>query len=388
MITNTENSTPDVRLEPNWQFVGRTDARSLISTPALIVDIDVLDKNIASMALLVRQSNISLRPHAKCHKSLAIARRQIAEGAIGLCCASVGEAEVMLEGGITNLLITSPVVSETKIAKLCELARYTPELGVIVDNRDNIKTLSDAAQAANVTLNILIDVDIGMQRTGVKDAHTALVLARLIGGAPGLKFGGIQCYAGHLQHIPVFAEREQACIAMVAMIQEIKTLLSAESMAPQIISGGGTGTFDIDCALQIFTELQVGSYIFMDAQYNQVWEAEGLKPPFANALFVQATVISCNRDGVVTIDAGLKHFAVDGGVPIPAQGVVPGASYRYAGDEYGIVELPPCTDTLPLASRIEFLVPHCDPTVNLYNSIHCFSGETLVDIWPISARGR
>lgn len=374
-------------LGPNAQFIGQSAARSKLNTPALILDIDILDRNILKMANFVRTADILLRPHAKCHKTVSIAKRQIAAGAIGLCCANIGEAEVMTAGGISDLLITSPLVTSVKIGRLCALAQRNPDIKVVVDNLENVKTLSKAAINADVTLNILVDIDPGMQRTGVSDNTASLAMAQLVEVQLNLIFCGLQCYAGHLQHVGNFSERQRENLKIMEKIAAIRDILTAEGLAPQIISGGGTGTYDIDGSQQVFTELQAGSYIFMDSQYNDVWQKNGITPPFETALFVQTSVISTNKSNAVTTDAGLKHFSMDGGQPVPVKGVAPDVQYDYAGDEFGVVQLSSEEEKLPLAARIECIVPHCDPTVNLYNVIHCFSGETLVDIWPISARG-
>ena len=381
------NLSGEIPLGPNAQFIGQDDARSNLNTPALILDIDCLDRNISLMAKLTKNANIALRPHAKCHKTVQIAKRQIMEGAVGVCCANIGEAEIMVEGGIHDILITSPLASLPKIKRLCDLAQHTDKAKIVVDNLENVRALSQGAYDHGVTLQILVDIDAGMHRTGVSDSENILIMAQLINSLPNIEFFGLQCYAGHLQHIGTFEERRVESEAIAAKVAAIRDLLIAEGITPQVISGGGTGTHDIDAALQVFTELQAGSYIFMDSQYNNVWENDGIAAPFETALFVQSTVISTNNFGAVTTDAGLKHYAVDGGAPIPIKGVPSGALYQYAGDEFGIIQLASEDDDLPLSSHIECIVPHCDPTVNLYNVIHCFSGDTLVDIWPIAARG-
>jgi D-serine deaminase-like pyridoxal phosphate-dependent protein len=312
---------------------------------------------------------------------------QLDAGAIGLCCANIGEAEVMAHAGISDLLITSPLVTEAKIDRLCALVQQYSDIKVVVDNPENAQALSFAAVEASVALRVLVDVDPGLQRTGVSSHAAVIGLAKTISSLPNLQFMGLQCYCGHAQHVGDHEKRHELSHEAFDKLATIRHALTEEGLEPSIISGGGTGTHDIDAEAQVLTELQAGSYIFMDSQYNKVWSNERTLPPFESSLFVQTTVISSNQPGIATTDAGLKQFAVDGGEPVPVKGAPTGSTYHYFGDEFGRIELPNTSDSLILGARIECIVPHCDPTVNLYNVIHCFRGDTLIDIWPIDARG-
>ena len=376
------------RLDPvNARLVGLRGGRALLSTPALILDIDRLDANIETMASLCASFGVNIRPHAKCHKSVNIARLQVAAGAVGVCCATIGEAEVMAAHGITNILITSPMVTQDKIARACAMQLAGAQLCLVVDNPANAREISSACMSAEVCLDILVDVDPGMGRTGVTGQKAAINLARLIEELPSLSYRGLQCYAGHIQHIEPHEERETLALQNLGALKVLCEELRLVGLAPEVVSGAGTGSFEIDGVTGVFTEIQAGSYVFMDKQYNRVLgETGGDGPIFYNSLFVQATVISNNYQEFVTCDAGLKHFAVDGGVPILADPSKSDITYIYCGDDHGRIIMP-SGPQFQLGERVEFIVPHCDPNVNLYNHIHCVRGDMLVDIWAVDARG-
>lgn len=377
----------EIKPEPNAALIGDPGSRQRLATPALIVDLDILEENIARMAGFCEAQSISLRPHAKSHKCIEICRRQIAAGAVGICCATLGEAEIMAAGGIANILITSPVAGSAKIGRLVAMNASIPDLIAVSDHADNVSALNAAAAAAGAPLNLLVDLDIGQQRTGVTSVEAAVELARQIDAAPFLEFAGIQAYGGHLQHIPDYAARAAAAEEASTRLRDVIEALEAAGLEPTIVTGAGTGTFEIDTRRGLYNELQAGSYVFMDVEYadEALWSDGG--PLFDAGLYVQTTVISANRPGQVTTDAGLKAFATDGPLPTIAQGAPAGAAYKFTGDEFGCVTLPPGED-LALGSVVECVVPHCDPTVNLYDHYHCVRGDTLVEIWPIDARGK
>lgn len=378
---------PAADLGPNQFLIGCADARSRLNTPALILDLDSLESNIAMLADFARGANVRLRPHAKCHKSIEIAGLQLAAGAIGLCCSTITEAEVLADAGIRGILITSPLTTAQKIARLLRLVRAGGEPpSVVVDHPANVAQLAEAARAQGLRLPVLVDIDPGMHRTGVATAEDCVRLVADCAGRPELSFEGVQCYAGLGQHIVGLGARREYAEAMLARLRDVCERLRAAGHAPAIISGSGTGAFALDVDAGLLTELQCGSYVFMDNQYCAL-EYAGEQPRFARSLFVQAAVVSANHAGFVTVDAGLKHFAVDGGAPVVTRGAVHDAQFFYMGDEHGRVAVAGGQPCPPLGSRIEFGVPHCDPTVNLYNHYHCFRGETLVDIWPVDARG-
>lgn len=338
------------------------------------------------MAAHCRSVGLQLRPHAKTHKSVRIARMQLDAGAVGVCCATIGEAEVMVRAGIAGVLVTSPVVQATNVERLVRLASPAPDLMAVVDNPGNVLAIAREATDAATRIHLLVDVDLGSARTGVAGAGDAVALAGLIRDTPGVRFAGLQAYAGHLQHVEAFASRSDLAAAQVAHLSDILRLLALEGMGASIVSGGGTGTHDIDHRGGVFTELQAGSYTVMDVEYGDV-ELRASSSPFSPALFVRTTVISNNAQGMVTTDAGLKRFATDGPRPRIALGAPPGSTYGFSGDEHGCVVFADSSGTLAIGSAVECIVPHCDPTVNLYDHYHCVRGDDLVDIWPVDARG-
>jgi D-serine deaminase-like pyridoxal phosphate-dependent protein len=326
---------------------------------------------------------VALRPHAKTHKSVEIARRQIAAGAVGVCCAKLGEAEALADGGIENILITSPVVGPAGVARLTALAARCHGLMAAVDHPDAVAALA----ATGASLRLLVDIDPGIHRTGVANADAAVELAGAIAAAKHLSFAGVQFYCGAQQHIEDFAARREAIEERTAYLAKVVHHLTQAGLTPDIISGGGTGSHAIDGELGVFTELQVGSYVFMDRQYADC-DLAGGAPPFETALVIDARVISANHAALVTVDAGFKAFATEAGAPPILKGAAPGSAYHFMGDEHGCV-IPPRGETPPaLGEVVTFVAPHCDPTVNLYEAYHVVRGDTLTAIWAIEGRGR
>lgn len=376
-------------LGPNEALIGRRGSRFALDTPALLVDLDALERNISAMAAHARAVGVALRPHAKTHKSVRIAGMQMAAGALGICCATLGEAEAMVAGGIPGVHITSPQVTPVKIARLTALnARAEHGLSVVVDHPDNLAALDRAAQAARRPLAVLVDFSAGHGRTGCADEQDLMRLARAAVAAEGLVFRGIQSYSGNLQHIPERAQRRARALAQLEQLGGMVRRLADAGLSVPIVSGAGTGTFDIDPEARLFTELQVGSYIFMDVDYLRALADGRNAPPFETALFVATAVVSVNAPGYVTCDGGLKCFATDGPAPEPVRGAPPGSRYEFFGDEHGKLVLPPGAARPPLGAMIECVTPHCDPTVNLHDFYHLVRGDTLVDIWPVDARGK
>ncbi|MGH6872859.1 MAG: DSD1 family PLP-dependent enzyme [Rhizomicrobium sp.] len=369
----------------NADLIGVAGGRAKLATPALVIDLDAMERNIAAMAAHAKTRGIALRPHAKTHKSAEIAKLQTGAGALGVCCAKLGEAEALADAGVGSILITSPVVTERGIARLVALNARIPGLMAVCDDLAVAKRLAEAA--AGKPLRILVDIDPGMSRTGIRHA-LAPALVRFVAQSNTLEYAGLQCYAGNVQHMEEPKERREKSLAAMAELGALREALAGEGLAPKIVSGGGTGTFDIDPDARVLTELQVGSYVFMDKQYNEVWEKPGDRVPFETALFVQTTVISANRDGLATTDAGFKSFATDAGTPAIASGAPEGASYFFFGDEQGGIVYDPSKGRLAPGDVVTCVVPHCDPTVNLYDCYHVMRGDTLSFIWPIEARGK
>ena len=366
-------------------LTGQPGSRAALNTPVLILDLDALERNIALMAARAARDGIAMRPHAKTHKSADIARRQLDAGAIGICCAKLGEAEALAANSITGLHLTSPVVSKPAIARLAALAAAHPDISVVVDHPANVERLGEAMRSTSRALDVIIDIDPGFHRTGVADADAAVRLAHAIADLPGLRYRGVQFYCGADQHIADYAQRAEAIRERTAYLSDVIDKLTAAGFPPAIVTGSGTGSHEIDLELGVFTELQVGSYIFMDRQYAECDLTTLGMPALEHSLFIDSTVVSANTAGLVTVDAGFKAMATDGGLPTIANGAPPQTRFAFMGDEQGALigsELP------PLGARVSLIVPHCDPTVNLYDSFHVVRQDTLVDIWPITARGR
>jgi D-serine deaminase-like pyridoxal phosphate-dependent protein len=353
-----------------------------------MVEREALDTNIALMAAHCVRAGLALRPHLKTHKCSRIARLQLAAGATGLCVAKLGEAEAMVDTGLGNILITSPIVSSPMVARLVALAERGQGIIGVVDTAEAGEALSAAARRRGITLSMLVDLDIGLHRTGVPP-EGALALGQRLAGLSGLRMRGLQAYAGHLMHIEDAALRRERSLAGLAKLREVRDQFASAGLATEILTGGGTGTFDIDPEARVLTELQAGSYVFMDRQYQEVRLANGAEWPFRPSLFVVARVVSAHHDGHVTIDAGFKAVATDAGLPVVAAGAPKDASYFFFGDEQGGIALAPNAGERPRAGDIvRLLVPHCDPTVNLYDALHVFEAGRLAEIWPIEARGR
>jgi len=371
-------------------LVGQQGSREQLNTPVLVVDRAALGANIATMAAFAASKGLKLRPHAKTHKSADIARLQLEAGAVGLCCAKIGEAEALAAQGVTGgLLITSPVVSAPAIARLAALNLTTEGLKVVVDHPDNVAALGAAAGATGKPLEVLIDLDPGIHRTGVASPQAAVSLFEAIKGEAGLSYAGLQCYCGVQQHIEAFDVRKTALEDRGAYIREVIDALTTAGGAPAIVSGSGTGSHRIDAELGLFTELQVGSYVFMDDQYlacDLAGDGAGASP-YQRSLFIDARVVSANSPGMVTVDAGFKAMSTDADPPQVVAGAPEGSRYFFMGDEHGA--LVPSSGSPPsLGARVTLAAPHCDPTVNLYDAYHVVDGDTLVAIWPVTARGR
>lgn len=356
--------------------------RADLPTPALVLLEAALARNIATMAAFAAARGIALRPHAKTHKSSEIGRRQIAAGAAGLCCAKLGEAEALAADGIAGLHLTSPVVAAGPIKRLVALNKWSAGLSVVADHPDNVRAL-DAANAGGRPLAVLVDVDPGNHRTGVASPEAAVALAAAIDAAANLTLAGVQYYCGSQQHIQSFAERRAAIVERTDYLRTVLAALRAEGHSVTLVTGGGTGTYLIDAELGVLTELQTGSYIFLDREYGDCELAPGDAPVFEPALFLDATVISANAAGMVTVDAGLKALSTDAGPPV----VKGGGRYVFMGDEHGAVIAQ--GGPLPgLGQRVTLQPGHCDPTVNLHDAYHVVEGEMVVELWPVTARGR
>lgn len=367
-------------------LIGQQGSRLRLNTPVLIIDRDALQRNIEAMAAFARANGLALRPHAKTHKSVEIAKLQLAAGAAGVCCAKLGEAETLAAGGVEDILITSPVVTPQAIERLLRLHGRVKRLSVVTDNPANVDAFVAAASPGSKPLDLLVDVDPGIRRTGVADAEAAVALARQISKTPSLRFAGVQYYCGVQQHIESYADRRAAIAERTAYLETVLSALRGAGCAPAVVTGGGTGTHRIDAELGVLTELQAGSYVFMDKQYNDC-DLDGRgAAAFETALFVDAHVISANSSSMATIDAGFKALSTDGGAPVVVAGAPAGATFVFMGDEHGA--LIAADHRFRIGDHVSLAVPHCDPTVNLYDAYHVVRDDVLINIWPVSARGR
>jgi len=353
-----------------------------VDTPALLVDLAAFERNIARMANAVRGSGVRLRPHAKSHKCPEIALRQIAAGAVGVCCQKVSEAEAMAEGGVADVLITNEVVGRSKLARLAALARRA-RVSVCVDDAANAVDLDAAACAAGVRLDVLVEIDVGANRCGTEPGLPALALARVINGLPSLRFAGLQAYHGAAQHVRTVEERNAAIAQATEKARRARDLIEDEGLDCELVTGAGTGTFLFEQASGVYNELQPGSYVFMDADYGRnEW---GRFPAFEQSLFIWTTVMSAPTPGRAVVDAGLKAHSVDSGMPLVIG--LPKAEYVKASDEHGVVRIAPGTRAPRLGEKVRLVPGHCDPTVNLYDWLVCLRGEEVEAVWPVSARG-
>jgi len=351
--------------------------KSEIPTPALLVDLDAFEANLTRMAEKVKQSGKKLRPHAKAHKCVEVAKRQIAAGAAGICVATVDEAELMSRAGIEGVLLTSPVADPVKMRRIVGTGAM-----VVVDHAQQVAWYQEAAAQSGRVVDVLVDLDVGDHRTGVASAEQALEVAQAVERAGHLRLRGLQAYSVRGSHAGDFAERTRVSQAALDLAANVRDRMARAGLSTEILTGGSTGTWDIDLGIPELTELQAGSYVYMDLAYRR------LGVDFAPAMTVMATVISANHassatGAFVTVDAGFKAFSTDRGYG-PEAVALAGSSYRWGGDEFGYVDVGGSRPSL--GDRIEFLAPHCDPTVNLYDRIWVTSGDRLEAAWPVMAR--
>ncbi len=365
-----------------WKAARPGDPVGAIDTPALVLHLDAFERNLRRMADALRGSKVRLRAHAKSHKCPEIALRQVALGAVGICCQKVSEAAVFAQAGIADILVTNQVMGEAKLRRLAPLARKA-RIGVLVDHMLQIQPLAAAAQAHDVTLDVYVEVNVGANRCGVAPGDEAVPLARQISRSPGLRFAGLQCYHGPAQHLRTPLERRDAIAAACEAARVTARSIEACGIAVERITGAGTGSFVNERDSGVFNEIQAGSYVFMDRDYGDNQRgADDIA--FEHALFVRTTVMSRATATSAVVDAGLKASSVDSGLPVVWQR--PGLRYAKAADEHGVLET---TDAAAVAlGDVLLLVPgHCDPTVNLYDDLVCIRGDRVEALWPIAARG-
>lgn len=356
-----------------------------LDTPALVLDLDALEHNLARMAGIARNAGMLLRPQAKTHKCAEIARRQVALGAVGVCCQKLSEAEAMVQGGVSDVLVTYPIVGAYKANRLAALARHA-RVSAIADHPDQVAALGRAAREHGVTLTLLVDVYPGGMRGGVDPGAPAVTLAQLIAATPGLTFGGLQAYNGSAQHVRDHDQRRQAFERYTAAVRDTRDQLLSAGLRCASITGSGTGTYAWEAHSGVFTELQPGSYVFMDADYvlNQEHGA-GSGNGFRHSLFVLTAVVHSARPGYVLVDAGVKALNTD-----PARAWVwgqPELVYTPTGDEQGRIDVPGGLAAPALGQQLLLVPGHCDPTVNLHAEIVAIRDSRIEAVWPVTARG-
>ncbi len=363
-------------------------AISDIQTPCLILDMDSFDYNLERMAEAITPYNVSLRAHAKMHKSVDVARQQMAHGeAIGICCQKVSEAEVFARAGIPDILITNQVCDQIKIERLAGIAGLGCRLSVCIDDKANINALSAEAKKQNIHIHCLVELDCGAGRCGVADAPQVTELAIAIDKAEHLIFDGLQAYHGSIQHEQDHQQRKIELDAVIAKVKTCLDSLAAARLNCPVVSGGGTGSFLFEASSGIYTEVQCGSYAFMDADYGRILNQDGERldlTDWKNALFLFTSIMSTAKDGQAVCDAGLKVQSVDSGLP-----VIFGRddiSYITCSDEHGIIE--DKQNKLKINDKLRLIPGHCDPTCNLHDWYVCVRGGAVVDLWPVSARGK
>ena len=358
-----------------------------LDTPALCVDLDKLEGNIRKMQAAVTRNGIATRPHAKTHKCAAIAKLQMEAGAIGICAAKLGEAEALHAAGISKILMTTSNPSPRKIARAMALRKMNPDFIQAVDFDVNARDLSDAAKAAGVTADVVIDVAVGT-RSGIPAGEGAVALAKLVDKLPNLTLRGLLSYDGGAQHINGFAARKDRALNGLAEHARTRELMKAAGLNTEIFSGGGTGTYSVQHHTPGFTDVQVGSYVFMDMQYLAIGSEDGnaVYRDFEPSLTVVTTVLNNRFPGRLTTDGGAKALTLN----VPHAGVIgePGMDYNAGSDEFGVLTFTEASKSYKIGDRLEVIVPHCDPVVNLYDQIYGIRKDTVEVVWPITARGK
>jgi D-serine deaminase-like pyridoxal phosphate-dependent protein len=359
--------------------------RGDVPTPALLLDLDLFEANIAKMAAHLKARGKAFRPHGKTHKCPDVAKALIKAGAVGSCVARLSEAEVFANAGVHGLLITTAVIGRDKIARAVALASQAPDTMFVVDDAQNVRDINSAAASAGATINLMIDLFFG--RTGIEPGPPAVELAKLIVSLPNVRFAGLQSYDGQAAHTAPFDARGARTNGTMSRAAETKALLDQAGIPCPIVTGGSTGTYRFDSENPGLTELQPGSFVFMDIEYGMIGGPEGPEyRDFRNSLTVVTTVVSRPAPFAI-VDGGYKAFSTDRPFTPRAVGIE-GITYEWAGDEHGRLFLTGDASKLKVGDRVEFIPPHIDPTVNLYDNIYALRGDRVEAVWPIAARGK
>ena len=355
-----------------------------VCTPSLIIDLDAFENNVRIMGDYIKAKGLRHRAHAKTHKSVDIALYQIEQGgACGVCCQKVSEAEAMVAGGIKDVLVSNQVVDPAKLDRLAMMAKDARVL-VCVDDLDNIDDISVAAVKHGVTIECLVEIDCGAGRCGVTWGDPVVELAKKIDASEGLQFSGIQAYQGAAQHVHDFEDRKAQINIAIKQVEDTVGMLKAEGLECDIIGGAGTGTYYFEGTSGIYNEMQCGSYIFMDADYQRVKEDGGnFIHEFENSLFIWTSIMSKAKDEKAICDAGLKAQSVDSGLPV----IFGRADIEYikCADEHGVITDP--NNSLKLNDKLKLIPGHCDPTCNVYDWYVGIRDGKVECLWPVTARG-
>jgi len=359
-----------------------------IQTPCLILDLDALERNIRKMGEYAKTHGVRHRSHGKMHKSVDVQKLQEnLGGAVGVCCQKVAEAEVFARGGIRDILVSNEVRDPVKIDRLAQLPRHGARVIVCIDDLANVAELSAAAQRHGTTLECLVEIDCGARRCGVSDTTSAVEIARAIDAAPALKFSGVQAYHGAMQHLESFEDRRVKLDAAIVLVKAVVAALQAAGLSPEVVSGGGTGSYYFESNSGVYNELQCGSYAFMDADYGRIRDQDGNRidqGEWENALFILTSVMSHAKPHQAVCDAGLKAQSLDSGLP-----VIHGRTdvkYISASDEHGVIE--DKHGALRINEKLKLVPGHCDPTCNVHDWYVGVRNGKVEAVWPVSARGR
>jgi D-serine deaminase-like pyridoxal phosphate-dependent protein len=357
-----------------------------LDTPALVVDLAKLERNIAKMQKALAANKLGARPHAKTHKCAAIAKLQMNAGALGICTAKLSEAEALAAEGLDRICMTTANLAAGKIKRAMALRKKVPQFIQAVDYDTNARDLDDAAKAAGIVADVVIDVAVGT-RSGIPPGDDALALAKLVDTLPNLKLRGLLSYDGGAQHITGFAARKERALRNIEANAGTREKMKQAGLSTEIFSGGGTGTYSIQHLVPGFTDVQVGSYLFMDMQYLAIGSEDGnsVYQDFEPSLTVLATVVNNRFPGRLTTDAGAKALTLN----TPRAGVIgePGMDYNAGSDEFGSITFKEAAKTWQMGDRLELIVPHCDPVVNLYDFIYGIRNDRVETVWPVTARG-
>ena len=359
-----------------------------IQTPCLVLDLDALERNIKKMGDYAKAHGMRHRIHGKMHKSVDVAKLQERlGGAVGVCCQKVSEAEVFARGGIKDVLVSNQVRDPLKIDRLAQLPKLGARTIVCVDDVENVADLSAAAVKHGTTIECFVEIDCGAGRCGVTTTDAVVEIAKAIDAAENLKFTGIQAYQGAMQHIDSYEERQGKTQIAIDMVKDAVAGLKAEGLEPELVSGGGTGSYYFESNSGVFNELQCGSYAFMDADYGRILDKDGKRidaGEWENALFILTSVMSHAKPEKAICDAGLKAQSVDSGLPFIYGRT--DVEYVKCSDEHGVIADP--DGVLKVNDKLKLVPGHCDPTCNVHDWYVGVRGGVVEAVWPVSARGK